>query len=492
MNNWLSKYGILLIVFLALIVRLYHIDFPVAGFQAWRQADTAAMARNFYEQGFNFFYPQIDWGGNTDGYVETEFPLYPFVVALLYFLFHPDDLWGRLLSVFCSLWAVYGLYLLVRKILGETTALWAASIYAILPLNVFYTRAFMPESAMLMCSVWGIYLFSEWLDKEKMQYWFASLLFISLAALLKISALYLGLPLLFLAWTRYGTGTLKNWRLWTYAALVFVSVGLWYYHAHQIYLNTGLSFGIWFFGEDKWGIASPLLTLKFYNDVFMKSIAERHLTYAGFIPFLTGLLLTRTTSREKLFDWWLITVLIFFMIVSVGNQVHEYYQLPFVLPAVVFVAKTFNRYFSKEHLKEYWKKNRPLSIVFGLCLVAIPILSFLRVSNFMKGERLDSSLFHLEKAVQESTDLHDLVVTVDQYDPIVLYRVKRKGWHAVACGINDDFLLECSQLGAKYLIGQKETFFHNDCTGILDSLLQRYDAVRNTDGYFILKLHNSS
>lgn len=52
--------GILLLAFAA---RSYHLDFPVSGFQAWRQADTAAMARNYYKQGFHFLYPQVDWGG---------------------------------------------------------------------------------------------------------------------------------------------------------------------------------------------------------------------------------------------------------------------------------------------------------------------------------------------------------------------------------------------------------------------------------------------
>ena len=42
------------------------------GAQSWRQADTAAMARNYYENGHNFFYPQIDWGGNSAGFVETD------------------------------------------------------------------------------------------------------------------------------------------------------------------------------------------------------------------------------------------------------------------------------------------------------------------------------------------------------------------------------------------------------------------------------------
>ena len=74
----------------ALAVRLYQIDAPILG---WRQADTAAMARNFHQNGYMFFYPQVDWGGDTPGYVETECPVYPFAVAVLYSRFGVAAVW---------------------------------------------------------------------------------------------------------------------------------------------------------------------------------------------------------------------------------------------------------------------------------------------------------------------------------------------------------------------------------------------------------------
>jgi 4-amino-4-deoxy-L-arabinose transferase-like glycosyltransferase len=484
----LREYRLTVILLIALVVRLYHIDFPVGGFQAWRQADTAAMARNFYENGFNFLYPQIDWGGNTPGYVETEFPAYSFLVALLYSIFGQSDVWGRLLSVLFALATIYFLFRLVTIISGEKVALWTASIYAILPLNVFYTRAFMPESAMLMCSVLGVYYFVQWLDTGKKRYWLGSLVFISLAALLKIPTLYLGLPLFFLAWQRYRLGILRNPRLWAFCMLVLGFVALWYYHAHHIYIQSGLSFGIWFFGEDKWGIGSPLLTFKFYNDVFFKSIAERHLTYAGFIPFVIGLFLPRTSERERLFDWWLVALLVFFAVVTVGNQVHEYYQLPFVIPAVVYVAKTFHYFFSSGKLVEYWSRKRGMVIALSLCLIAFPILSFLRVQNFMKGERLDSSLFKLAAAVKTSTSPGDLVIAVDRGDPLLLYQSARKGWHSWPCGLNHESVLARARLGAKYLIADKQSFRDDGCESSIDSLLTKYAIVQNTDTYLIVRL----
>ncbi len=483
----MKQHAISIILVISLLVRLYHITFPVAGFQAWRQADTAAVARNFYENGFHLLHPQIDWGGNTSGYVEMEFPIYSFVVALLYKAFFPSDMWGRLLSVLFSLLTIYGLYLLTRKLLGESVGLWAAGIYAILPLNIFYTRAFMPESAMLMCSVWGIYHFSEWLDRRRMTNWLLSVVFISLAALLKIPALYLGLPLLFLSWTVFQKRVFLQWRIWLFVLVVFTSVGLWYYHSYQLYKSSGLTFGIWFIGTNKWGMVEPLLTLKWYNDILFKSIAERHLTYAGFIPFVIGLFIPRQSLKEHLFDWWLIALVVYFFIVTTGNQIHEYYQLPFILPAVVYVAKTFDRYLSLQAFPHHWRQRRTFTTVLLLCLCGIPILSFLRVSTFMKGERLDGSLFQLAQSVQTSTRRSDLVIAVDNGDPVVLYRVDRKGWHSLACGLTSASIEDEARLGAQYVVGQKELFASGGCEAIMDSLMEHFPVVTNTDSYFILK-----
>ena len=124
------------ILILSFLIRLYHINFPVTGWHSWRQADTASVAKNFYENGYNILYPQIDWGGTTPGYVESEFQLYPFLVSLFYGMFGVSDFYGRFLSVIFSLFTIYGLYMLVRKIIDKKTALWAAFIYSVIPLNI--------------------------------------------------------------------------------------------------------------------------------------------------------------------------------------------------------------------------------------------------------------------------------------------------------------------------------------------------------------------
>ena len=63
------------ILLVGLGLRLPGLDEPLIDQQAWRQTDTAAIARNYYEEGYDLFYPRVDWRGATAGYVETNFPL---------------------------------------------------------------------------------------------------------------------------------------------------------------------------------------------------------------------------------------------------------------------------------------------------------------------------------------------------------------------------------------------------------------------------------
>src|SRR5881394_4228513 len=93
-----SKVAITLSIF-AVTARLILIDQPYVDRWSWRQSDVAAIARNFEQNGFHFAYPQIDWAGNAPGYVGTEFPILPFVAAIIYKITGVQEWVGRIQSV---------------------------------------------------------------------------------------------------------------------------------------------------------------------------------------------------------------------------------------------------------------------------------------------------------------------------------------------------------------------------------------------------------
>src|SRR5882672_1784811 len=129
----------------AAAVRLILIDQPYVDDWSWRQSDVAAIARNFFEGGFRFGYPQIDWAANSAGYVGTEFPILPFLAAICYKFAGIHEWMGRSQSVIFFAISLPFFFLLVREIFDGTTAIWATFFYAFAPLNIFAGRAFMPD-----------------------------------------------------------------------------------------------------------------------------------------------------------------------------------------------------------------------------------------------------------------------------------------------------------------------------------------------------------
>jgi 4-amino-4-deoxy-L-arabinose transferase-like glycosyltransferase len=479
-----SNKAIIVILFFALIVRVYNITSPLIGWHSWRQTDTAAIARNFYESNNSILYPQIDWRGNSEGFVETEFQVYPYFISMLYKIFGVHDYIGRIVSVLFALLSIYGLYLLVKEILTERIAIWSSFIYAILPLNIYFTRAFMPESAMLMCSIYGVYFFYKWIDSDSIKYYIFSLVSISLACLLKLPTLYIGLPLAFLAIKKFGLKrAIKNYKIWLFVVFVLSIVFLWYYHAHNLYKQTGLTFSIWDFGKDKWGMVDILFKISFYNDIFMKSIAERHLTYAGFVLCIWGIFKKRKFPYEKVFDFYLIAIIIFIFIAPQAHLAQEYYQLPISIPASVFMAKILSEFLNLKKWKQFSLKYKIANIFTLFCLISIPILSYLRIANFYKSENPEAGIIKMGNEISNISQKNDLIISVTDGNPNELYFAERKGWIISNNDININVLNNLKNKGAKFLIGEKK-YLKSEKEKLLDSEMH---IVSSDIEYFIYK-----
>ena len=120
------------------MARLINVTDPILEVAGWRQCSTASIARNFYYNGMNIFYPQVLEGGTTNGIVgETEFHLYTFVVALLYKIFGVHEYLGRLVSITAFCGGAFFLYRLSRKYVDVTTSLIALLFYTFNPYIFF-------------------------------------------------------------------------------------------------------------------------------------------------------------------------------------------------------------------------------------------------------------------------------------------------------------------------------------------------------------------
>lgn len=410
---------ILLILILAFAVRMVDINSPVV---SWREADTAAMARNFYENRYNILYPQIDWGGTTSGYVESEFPIYQFLVATLYQLFGVHEVLARLLSALLATGSVYFVFALARALMHRSAALWSAAFFAFLPMQIFYGRMVWPEPLMIFGLTAGVYFFYRWYMKKKLAFILASSAFIAIACLIKPPVLYILLPFFYLAWLRFRGRLLLEPQIWLFLSLIIVPLTGWYYHAHQLHNETGLTFGIWAYGADKWGNWELVGTVQFWMTVFVGHLGPQLAVFGAALLYF-GLVIKRSTREEYMLDLWLIALLVYVIIVAKGNYAHEYYLAPAIIPISLIMGKLYGRYLSKFSFRSM--NLTQMALLVGIVAMLIPagVIYLTRVEN----ERSDPRPA-LAETIQTGSKVDDLIVTVDNGAPTLLYLSHRKGW----------------------------------------------------------------
>src|SRR5262245_10398436 len=223
------------VIGLAVSVRLIGITQPLVDHWSWRQSVLGMMAENFYTNGFNILYPQVNYGGNTPGYVCSEFPLVPFIASLLYVVVGIHDWVGRAISVAFFAASLPFLYLLVRKASNARSALFSVAVFSMLPLTVFAGRSFMPDMATFSLSIVALYLFDEWIDRPERVGLFATLVIVTLLAVLsKLPSALIAVPFMYLAFSRRGMAVLRLPGIWVLAIGCAAAAAGWYSHAYRL------------------------------------------------------------------------------------------------------------------------------------------------------------------------------------------------------------------------------------------------------------------
>lgn len=432
---------LIVLVLFGLLLRLYNIDSPFLDHHGWRQSDTAAIARNFYNNGFDILYPEIDWGGAGAGYVESEFQLVPFLTAILYGIFGLHEYVGRLVAVSFSLGSICLLYKLIRKSFNKNVAIFGTLFFVFAPINIFFGRAFMPESAMIFFSIGTLYFFSNWIEKEDWRSFLLASAFAALTFLVKIPTLYLGLPLLWLAYSKYNKQLFKDWRLYLFAILALIPPLLWYYHAHAV-LGQYNSFGIWNFGGDKWGSAQIWTDANFYIICYNR-LTGIVLTPIGFTLLIAGLFTRARSKSEYLFHFWMISVIIYFILVAGGLWAHDYYQLPLVPVASVFIGKMLAILFENDTTRVAAYVLLASSFVISIFgLYAMPVYD------------IDQAVYDAGLMVDEITPKNALIITGngELNSPELLYYCNRQGWRVGYGQWSADLIEQLKKEGAGYFV----------------------------------------
>ena len=418
----MSKKIVIVILALGLFIRFIRLDQPLTEF-ATRQVETAMVARNFYYHGFKLFFPELDMVGKegSSGIVTLEVGLMPFLAALLYKIFGGvHECLGRVVSI--AFW-LGGAVIFYRWLLlfGNRLAISALLVYTFLPLSIILSRTFQPEMAMLFFSILGLYYLSRYsLGEREINLWIGALS-ISIAILLKVTAVSLIFPFIFLFLKRERRLGTKFWI----AGFLIISPPLaWYsrgFLLSQIYISE-FSTGNWtlsnWFDFSMWFVPENWRS-------FFANLWGIVLTPLGFALFLLGLFLKKNKSIEFLFYWWLSGIAILLLFFFYHAQTHVYYWLPLVPVGVYFMAAALvalsNGKIGEVVYKNIFIRKLVLPVIIG-------VMIFYYIYPAYRVPRTYGKVQEVAKAVKSLTSPDSSVIASCSSGPYFLYYCNRRGW----------------------------------------------------------------
>lgn len=187
--------AVLLLLALALVFHLPSLTWLPRGIHEWAQADRLALALSFYDHGMNFFRPQTLNISSIDGVVGVEFPLVPYVAALVAKLTGRDTIvfWFRALTVGAT---VCGCYYLFRLVFERTqhfaAALLPGVFLATSPVFSYYAGNFLPDPVGVAITLVAFYYLMQYQQHASYRHLLLALGLFTLASLVKTSsAIYL-------------------------------------------------------------------------------------------------------------------------------------------------------------------------------------------------------------------------------------------------------------------------------------------------------------
>ena len=459
-----EPYHLPLLVLVALLARIAFIFDGEPIILGWRPADMAGIALNYFRNGFHLFYPQVSWGGNGPGYVETEFPIIPFLTAVLYRIFGVHEWVALILPMLSGLGLVAVVYFFARRMFGNLGGLVAGLFTAVSPTLCELTTSLWPDPPMVFCGALGIYALTRWVEEDTWGYFLLGALSASLAILLKLTALYIGIPILYICIMKYRTAVWKSAMVWLLGALILLPVVAWYWHSHMLYLEYHNTFGILSGGYSKFATAGILLDPVFYGRAVMR-ILIYHLTAFAFVLFVYGMIAPGGAPRRHVLHVWVGSVALYMLVAARGVVVGHYqYLLPIVPPALILAGGGTAALIRKIEQLARGSSVSPwaYSLLATLCTAGVVVGTVL----FLDRDKYSTPGWENDRntglAVGRVTAPGSLIVVVDtQMDdltpersmtpPQVFYFGDRHGWYESLAWLNEGLVEQLRNSGARYL-----------------------------------------
>lgn len=214
----------------------------------WRQTDTQTIALNLTKPEASILRPQIAWGGDGPGYVETELQLYPTIISRIMRVFGPAEWAGQLVSLAAVLAAALVVFAHLSRTQTPVAALMGLAAILAARTSPHLATVVMPDALALLFYVSGWAFFCRYVSSGRLSDLIAYAIVGTLAMLTKPTTAHLGISCFaFVLIAR--RERLREFRLWLTWALMVGCFAFYLAHAHGLYVEYGNTFGL-LVGED--------------------------------------------------------------------------------------------------------------------------------------------------------------------------------------------------------------------------------------------------
>lgn len=455
----LILYGILATV---LLIRIYTFNVPLIDRTSWKEIDYITISQNYQHNGFNLFRPTITWPAEEPRVTAMEFPLVPYLAAILYRIFGFNTFSVRIIPLIVYLLVILVIFKLVKKEIGPVPALFAAAMAGFIPLTSEFGNILFSYPVAVLTGVTSIYLFYKWIDDiNKKGLLVISCFLFSLTLLLMPTELTIIIPLLWLFFRKYGTN-FKSWETMFFFIIVgFILPLLWYAYAYHLTRESIDVFGV-FGGHNKYQVIEMLSHEWWY----LRILKRIYLLLSGPLGFLScfiGLCSVLYFKKGFLFLFYGISFAAFVIIVAEGNIDAPYRQfcgIP-VLSAFFGIGFTYIiSLISLININLDTDSFRPFSaVIIGMAFIVLVFLisNYQLLFNSDKEQPRMPNEWILAKEIQKNSAAGSFVVTAGTYtihkggndlSPVLYYYSNRQGWVLQKNQFSIDYINAYKQKGA--------------------------------------------
>ncbi len=466
-----------MIVFTGFLLRVYKLDSPLADWHSFRQADTSSVTRVYLEDGINLLYPRYHDLSSTQsgkdnllGLRFVEFPLYNlahYLIAVIFPFFNLEEA-GRLTSILASLWSLFFIYLICKKIYNKKVAILASLFFAILPFNIYFSRTILPEPLAILLALMAIFSFILFLEQEKLLYLFLGSLAFASSLLVKPFTIFYAAPIIYLAIRKYllirkyTIGLLLRQKtFWLSLFLTLAPLFLWriwiLQHPEAIPRIS------WMFNE-----GSIRFRPAFFRWIFGERIGLLILGMWGLVPF--SLALTKINKKTLFVIFWFLAEVLYLTIFAAVNVRHDYYQIYLLSPISILLSLGVVYLWEDNFFNKFASR---ILVVFSVFMMLG--MSAYQVKEFYKINHPE--IIEAGRALDMLVPKDALVIAAYNGDTAFLYQTKRKGWPVV-----DDSFENLIKKGASFYISVNL----NDPDTLY--LSQNFPVLKKTEKFIIIQL----